>query len=123
MSDFKKLDDLPKGRPNTYAEVMKAMAVLHKGVMKQAALYGGKNSKLYIPHVVETSLLKSVNGLSAEDLYEDDEEVARLLDITSDAAEKLSDHLKSKDDEEGLKLLGILLRRLGAATGANTDEK
>lgn len=121
MSDFKKLDDLPKGRPNSYEEVMKAMSVLHKLLLKQSEAYGGKNSK-YIPaQVVEGSLLKSFANEETE-LFEGSE-VDRLLGIAHDRAEALSDHLKSKDDEKAMRLLGSLLRMIGAAMGANHDDK
>lgn len=122
MTDFKKLDDLPKGRPNSYEEVMKAMSVLHKLLLKQSEAYGGKNSK-YIPaQVVEGSLMKTISGFSEEELFEGTE-VERLLGIANEKAEELIDHLKSKDDEKSVKLLGGLLRMIGAAMGANNDGK
>lgn len=103
---MKKLDDLPKGKPNTYDEVMKALAALHKGVLKQAALYGGKNSKLFIPQVVEDelSLLKSVA------MYEQDEE--DTLEFFDKHFEALADHLKNKGDDKALSLLRDALRSL-----------
>lgn len=119
MSEFKKLDDLPKGRPNTYDEVMKAMSELHKLVMKQAAAYGGKNSKYLPAHVVETSLLKTIANPS---LIEDCERVPELLGTVHELAEKLSRHLESRDDEEGLKMLGKIFQLLGAAIGASKEK-
>ena len=107
---MKKLDDLPKGKPNTYADVMKALAALHKGVLKQAALYGGKNSKLFIPQVVEDelSLLKSVT-LAEQDTSEIDD----LLDQVTRHVTALADHIK--DDEVGLKHLGSAISSLSTA--------
>lgn len=120
MSDFKKLDDLPKGRPHTYDEVMKAMGVLHKLILAQSHAYGGKHSK-YIPaQVVETSLLKAVHK-SLEPIHED--ETDRLLDVTHDKAEALAKHLKDTDDGKGLAMLGQLLKMLGIAMGAKDDKK
>lgn len=122
MSEFKKLDDLPKGKPNSYEEVMKAMAELHKLVLKQSEAYGGKKSK-YIPaHVVEGSLLKTITGYEEEELFEG-AEVDRLLGIAHDKAEALIDHLRSKDDEKAMGMLGGLLRMIGAAMGANNVRK
>lgn len=119
MSDFKKLDDLPK-KPHTYDEVMKAMSVLHKLVLKQSRAYGGKNSK-YIPaQVVETSLLKAVHA-SIEPIVED--ETDRLLDVTHNKAEALAKHLKDTDDGKGMAMLGQLLKMLGIAMGAKDDKK
>ena len=58
------LDDLPKGRPHTYAEIMTAMTVLHKMLIAQSHAYGGKNSR-YIPAGIaeSSSLLKNVSGI------------------------------------------------------------
>lgn len=120
MAEFKKLDDLPKGRPNTYDEVMKAMSELHKLVMKQAAAYGGKNSKYLPAHVVETSLLKSFSN--PIELSEDKDAVGELLGTVHDLAEKLSKHLDDKGDEEGLKMLGKIFQLLGAAIGASKEK-
>ncbi len=114
-----KLDDLPK-KPHTYDEVMKAMGVLHKLILKQSHAYGGKNSK-YIPaQVVETSLLKSV-AAAIEPIHED--ETDRLLDVTHDKAEQLAKHLKDVDDGKGLAMLGQLLKMLGHSMGAKDDDK
>lgn len=44
--EFKKLDDLPKGKPHTPDAVIKAMKALHQMVHAQAKAYGGKDSKL-----------------------------------------------------------------------------
>ena len=44
--DFKKLDDLPKGKPHTPDAVIKAMKALHQMIHAQAKAYGGKDSKL-----------------------------------------------------------------------------
>lgn len=122
MLNFKKLDDLPKGRPNSYEEVMKAMSVLHKLLLKQSEAYGGKNSKYLPAQVVEGSLMKTISGFREEELFEGSE-VERLLGIAHEKAEELIDHLKSKDDEKSVKLLGGLLRMIGAAMGANNDGK
>jgi len=122
---MKKLDDLPKdNKPATYDEVMKAMAELHKQVMKQAAMYGGKKSKLFIPAVVESSLLQSVNGMTAEDFtFESVDEVGRLMDVAHTRAEELADHLKETKDGKGMGMLGNLLKMLGAAMKAHNIEK
>lgn len=53
---FKKLDDLPnkgKGKPYTPDQIMKAMAVLHKMIHKQAEYYGGEDSKLLPAGIAE----------------------------------------------------------------------
>lgn len=117
---MKKLDDLPK-KPHTYDEVMKAMGVLHKLILKQSHAYGGKNSK-YIPaQVVEGSLLKLVSA-SIEPISEGDE-TDRLLDVAHDKAEALATHLKDQDDGKGMAMLGQLLKMLGIAMGANDHGK
>lgn len=121
MSD--KLDDLPKGKPHSYEDVMKAMAVLHKLVLKQAAAYGGKNSKYLPAHVVEGgSLLQSFEEEHFDPLYEGDE-VDRLMDIVHSQAESLADHLKKMDDKVGMNKLGGMLKMLGAASGASHANK
>lgn len=122
---MKKLDDLPKdNKPATYDEVMAAMAALHKQVLKQAALYGGKKSKLYIPAVVEGSLLQSVNVMSNEDhTFESVDEADRLMDIAHRRAEDLADHLKSKNDSKGLGTMKSLLSALDGAIRALNSGK
>lgn len=52
---FKKLDDLPPGRPNTSDEVMRAMTVLHKMLHAQSEAYGGKDSKLLAAGIAEAA--------------------------------------------------------------------
>jgi hypothetical protein len=116
---MKKLDDLPK-MPHSMADVMKAMAELHKLVLKQSAAYGGKHSKYLPAHVVETSLMKSISSI--DDLYEGDE-VDRLLNIVHNQVQTLSEHLKEQDDKEGLRILGSLMKMLGAAIGASHTGK
>lgn len=119
MSTFKKLDDLPKGKPNTYDEVMKAMAELHKGVLKQAAMYGGKNSKLFIPQVVETSLLQRVTA--GEQLDESDcDEAGRLMDVAQGKASALAKHLEESGDGKALGMLGALMKIISSAMKASS---
>src|SRR5574343_394864 len=65
-SKFKKLDDLPKGKPNTASEVMNAMKALHKMVHAQAHTYGGKHGKLLPVGIAEQSLLKSFEVLEED---------------------------------------------------------
>ncbi len=110
---MKKLDISPE-KPHTAEDVMKAMTILHKLILKQAAAYGGKNSK-YIPaHVVEGSLLQSI--ASIDEAKDDDcDEVGRLLDLAQQRAEDLADHLGKSGDKKALALLGQVLRYVGAA--------
>jgi len=117
---MKKLDDLPKV-PHSYADVMKAMAVLHKLVLKQSAAYGGKNHKYLPAQVVEGSLLQSISA-QTDEVFEGDE-VERLLGVTHDKAEMLFKHLESQDDKKGIGMLVGLLKMLGASMGANNDGK
>jgi hypothetical protein len=56
---FKKLDDLPKGSPNTPADVMKAMKALHAMVHAQAKAYGGKHSKLLPVGIAEAPTFRT----------------------------------------------------------------
>lgn len=117
MSDFNKLDDLPE-KPHSYEDVMKALAVLHKLVLKQAAAYGGKNSK-YIPaHVVETSLLKSV---TSSILYESDE-VQKFLELAHKSTENLADYLKKNNDKEAMGMLFSILKFQGLAISASKKD-
>ena len=117
---MKKLDDLPK-IPHTYDEVMKAMGVLHKLILKQSHAYGGKNSK-YIPaQVVEGSLLKLVSA-SIEPISEGDK-IHGLLDIAHNDAEALATHFKERDDDKGMAMLGQLLKTLSATMSANDEGK
>lgn len=110
---MKKLDATPE-KPHTAADVMKAMTALHKLVLKQAAAYGGKNSK-YIPaHVLEGSLLQAIAQLD-ESKDDDCDEVGRLLDLAQQRAEDLAKHLEGSDDKRALSLLGQLLKYIGAA--------
>jgi hypothetical protein len=114
MSD--KLDDLPKNKPHSYDDVMKALDRLHKGVLKQAALYGGKNSKLFIPQVVEGSLLQLITTNEAKSKIEGDlDEIDRRLSNMRDHVEHLASHLRSRRDEAGLQKLAYVLISLTAA--------
>ena len=115
MSECKKLDDLPKGKPHTYADVMRAMAELHKLVMKQSEAYGGKNSKLIRAQVTEGSLLKTFEGVVASE----DDKVGELMDLAHSKAEQLADHLKASDDKKALSLLGQTLKYIGLALAEN----
>lgn len=115
MSQFKKLDDLPKGKPHSYADVMKAMAELHKLVMKQSEAYGGKNSKLIRAQVTEESILKSFESLT---LAEDDV-VGELMDQAHAATEELSFHLKSSKDQTAMDLLEKILKCIRLALAEN----
>lgn len=115
---MKKLDDLPTGKPHSYEDVMKAMAELHKLVLKQSAAYGGKNSKYLPAHVVEGSLLKQFSDF--DDIYEGNE-VDRLLDIAREHVKDLAAYLKAKKDTEGLSKLGNTLKMIGAAIGASKN--
>lgn len=56
---FKKLDDLPKNRPYTQVDVLKAMSALHKMVAAQAKAYGGKHSKLLPVGIAEAPTFKT----------------------------------------------------------------
>lgn len=60
FAEYKKLDDLPKnGKVHTAAEIMKAMAVLHRMVHAQAKAYGGKNSRLLAAGIAENCSFKT----------------------------------------------------------------
>lgn len=102
--EFKKLDDLPKGKPNTGDQVMAAMRALHKMIHAQAKAYGGKNSKLLPVGIAERSLLKQV--AAGEQL---DEIATASVDDNLEAAymccNRLQRHLAEKGDDEGLDLL------------------
>lgn len=118
MSD--KLDDMP-ATPHSYDDVMKAMSLLHKLVLKQAAAYGGKNSK-YIPAQVvegEGSLLQQVTERLASEDFKQIDEIDRLLDLAHRRCEDLSDHLKGQRDKKGMDLLGSLIGLLSKAAGAS----
>jgi hypothetical protein len=101
--EFKKLDDLPKGKPNTGDAVMAAMRALHKMIHAQAKAYGGKNSKLLPVGIAETSLLKSVSNVQLDEIatasVDDNLEAAYMC------CNRLQRHLAEKGDEEGLDLL------------------
>jgi hypothetical protein len=113
---MKKLDDLPKGKPNTYDDVMRALAVLHKGVLKQAALYGGKNSRLHIPQVVEGSLLRSIEN--CVDMQEPNLLIEESMIDLNFKIEKLSEHLFKTGDRSGLKLLIDAIDEITTLTSA-----
>lgn len=115
MSEFKKLDDLPKGKPHSYADVMRAMSELHKLVMKQSEAYGGKNSKLIRAQVTEDSLLKTFESF----VVSEDDKVGELMDLAQQKAEELADHLKGTGDKKAMSLLGQTLRFIGAALSEN----
>lgn len=118
MSSFKKLDDLPKGEPHSYEDVMKAMAELHKLVLKQSEAYGGKNSK-YIPaQVLEGSLFQEISTLEQQ-VNEDADRVGSLMDIAQSKAEELAGHLKGSKDTKALSLLGQTLKFIGLALSQN----
>lgn len=111
MSEFKKLDDLPKV-PHTYDDVMKAMAELFKLVTKQSHEYGGKNSRLVRAQVTEGSLLKSFENVPEVDL---NEEVWDSMDLAHQKAEELSRLLEDSNDTKALNLLGQTLKYIGFA--------
>lgn len=98
---FKKLDDLPKGKPHTSDAIMAAMRVLHRMIHAQAIAYGGKKSKLLPVGIAETSLLSQVSQL--------DEISTASVDDNLEAAcmccNRLQRHLASRDDAEGMELL------------------
>lgn len=91
---FKKLDDLPK-KPNSIADVDKAMKALHKMVHAQAHAYGGKHGKLLpvgitesvkTPTQVAADLLKTapselevVDKITADQIADDGRELATRL--------------------------------------------
>ena len=108
---FKKLDDLPKGKPNTGEQIMAAMRTLHKMVAAQAKAYGGKNSKLLPVGIAETSLMKAVMQL--------DEIKTASVDDNLEAAymccNRLQRHLAEKSDGEGMDLLYEIIKHVNIA--------
>jgi hypothetical protein len=100
---FDKLDDLPKGKPNTGDQIMAAMRALHKMIHAQAHAYGGKNSKLLPVGIAEKSLLKSVANPQLDEIatasVDDNLEAAYMC------CNRLQRHLAEQGDEEGLDLL------------------
>lgn len=108
---FKKLDDLPKGKPNTAAQVMQAMKALHRMIHAQAKAYGGTHSKLLPVGIAETSLLKSVAQLDeiAPANVDDSLETAYMC------CNRLQRHLSAANDDEGLDLLLDILKHVNGA--------
>ncbi len=111
---FKKLDDLPKSKPNTAAEVMNAMKALHKMVHAQAHAYGGKHGKLLPVGIAENSLLKSFEMI-AEDGESGVDPVGSELDSAYEKAHALVDHLAHMKDPEGMTMLLDVLKHLNRA--------
>jgi hypothetical protein len=122
--EFNKLDDLPKGRPNTAAEVMKAMAVLHKMIHAQAKHYGGKNSRLLPAGIAEGSLLQQVSAYEEEHLSEADTEADTEVDAELDkayaCAQKLMHHMAKKHDEDGMIMVLELIKHVNRALDARS---
>jgi hypothetical protein len=110
---FNKLDDLPKGKPNTADQVMQAMKALHKMVHAQAHAYGGTHGKLLPVGIAEQSLLKQFSML--------DEDVERVdpigseLDEAYNIAHSLVDHLAHEKDDEGMQMLLKLITHINKA--------
>lgn len=116
--EFKKLDDLPgkgKGKPNTAADIMKAMAVLHKMIHAQAAAYGGKNSKLLPAGIAEGSLLQQVSAFEEEYLSEDKSKIDFELEKAYKIASALVHVLAKNKDEDSLKKVLDLIAHINAA--------
>lgn len=109
--EFDKLDDLPKGKPNTNDQIMNAMRVLHRMIHAQAKAYGGKKSKLLPVGIAETSLLKSVAQL--------DEIATAGVDDSLETAymccNRLQRHLSNSGDEQGLDLLLDVFKHINSA--------
>jgi uncharacterized tellurite resistance protein B-like protein len=101
--EFKKLDDLPKGKPNTGDAVMAAMRALFKMIHAQSHAYGGKNSKLLPAGIAEKSLLKSVATAQLDEIAT--ASVDDNLEASYMCCNRLQRHLAEKGDEEGLDLL------------------
>jgi hypothetical protein len=108
---FRRLNDLPKGKPNTGADVMAAMQALHRMVSAQAKAYGGEDSKLMKVGIAETSLLQSVTQL--------DEIAMAGVDDNLEAAHmccnRLQRHLSDAKDEYGLELLLDIFKHVNSA--------
>jgi hypothetical protein len=109
---FKKLDDLPKGAPNTADQVMVAMRALHKMVHAQALAYGGKNSKLLPVGITEAPLLQQVTRQLDEvstASVDDDMEAAYM------ACNRLCRRIAATGDDEALELLHIVIEQINSS--------
>jgi hypothetical protein len=111
---FHRLNDLPKGKPNTAAEVMVAMQALHKMVAAQAKAYGGKDSKLLKVGIAENSLLQSVTQLDEIATAGVDEN----LETAFMCCNRLQRHLSEQQDEHGLELLLDVFKHINSALAA-----
>lgn len=111
--EFNKLDDLPKGKPHTAADIMKAMAVLHKMIHAQAAHYGGKNSKLLPAGIAEGSLLQQVAAYEEENICEDLGTIDRELDAAYRIASALTKRLGQ--DEKSMLMVLELIKHINTA--------
>ncbi len=116
--EFNKLDDLPnkgKGKPHTAADIMKAMAVLHKMIHAQAKHYGGKESKLLPAGIAEGSLLKQVAAYEQEHLSEDLSDLDHELEAAYTCANTLVRHFAKLHDDEGMQILLKLIGHINSA--------
>lgn len=107
---FKKLDDLPKGKPSTGDQVMAAMRALFKMVHLQSDMYGGKNSKLLPVGIAEQSLLKSFQQLDEISTASVDDE----LEAAYMACNRLRRRISELDDQESMDLLLDVVTHLNA---------
>jgi hypothetical protein len=111
---FHRLNDLPKGKPNTGDEVMKAMMALHKMVAAQAKAYGGKDSKLLKVGIAEGSLLQAVTQLDEVATAGVDEN----LETAYMCCNRLQRHLTEQGDEHGVELLLDVIKHINSALAA-----
>jgi hypothetical protein len=118
---FKKLDDLPKGKPNTADQVMQAMKALYKMVHAQAHAYGGTHGKLLPVGIAENSLLKQFEIISETD--EPADELGNELDEAYEQVNTLVDHFSEQGDEEGMKLVLKMITHITKAVDLSSGSK
>lgn len=114
---FKKLNDLPKGRAYTGAEILAAMKVLNHMIHDQAKAYGGKESKL-LPAGIAESLIQQAMIDEAATIGDVIHDVQKKLDEAYEKCNQLQTHLAKNNDGEGMDMLHGVLASINSALAA-----
>jgi coenzyme F420-reducing hydrogenase alpha subunit len=117
---FKKLDDLPKGRPHTPDEIMKAMHALHKMVHAQAAAYGGKHGKLLPVGITEE--VSEGEQKRRQELYKKWRE---LINMSAESIEKFKQQQTKAGRKDPKKYPGLkpqAAKKIGISSGVQSAE-
>lgn len=118
---FTKLDDLPKGKPHTHDDVMRAMRALHKMVHAQAAAYGGKNSRLLPVGITEAEVSEGEKKRRQE-LYKKWRELINMSASSIESFKKSQTEKGRKDPKKYPGLKPKAAAKIGISSGVQSAE-